>query len=160
MMQVVSNATPIVSLCTVRHEWILKELFRHIVIPQAVEQELRQNDKPGATFNDADWVEVAAVENRDLVQVLRKDLDQGEAETIALAKQYHADVVLIDEAIGYQIARLYELPVVRTLYVLKTAKERRLIPYVKPIVEEMVRAGRWYSTRVIEGFLRDVGELR
>ncbi len=103
-------------------------------------------------------MDVILAENHDLVQVLRKDLDQGEAETIALAKQTSADVVLIDEATGYQIARLYNLPVVRTLYLLKTAKERQLIPHVKPIVEEMVQAGRWYSERVIEAFLRDVGE--
>lgn len=159
MMHVVSNATPIVSLCTVQHEWILKELFQRILIPQAVEQELRKRKKPGATFSEADWVDVLSVENHDLVQVLRKDLDQDEAETIALAKQLHADVVLIDEAMGYQIACLYDLPVIRTLYVLKTAKKQQLIAHVKPIVEEMIQAGRWYSKRVIESFLQDVGEI-
>lgn len=90
MRRVVSNATPTVSLCTVRHEWLLKKLFQHIILPQAVEQELRAGEKPGATFSDLDWVEIVPVKNLDLVKVLQKDLDPGEAETIALAKQINA----------------------------------------------------------------------
>jgi len=155
---VISNATPIISLCSVHHEHILKELFNHIVIPEAVEDELRVLERPGSDFSDNSWVEVEAVKNEDLVHLLMKDLDRGESETIALAKQRKADIVIIDEIAGYQIAKHFELPVVRTLSVMKTAKERGIIKKIAPLLSEMVQKGRWYSTDVIEKFLKIVGE--
>ena len=155
---VISNATPIISLCSVHHEHILKELFNHIVIPEAVENELRVLERPGSDFSDNSWVEVEAVKNVDLVHLLMKDLDRGESETIALAKQRKADIVIIDEIAGYQIAKHFDLPVVRTLSVMKTAKERGIIKKIAPLLSEMVQKGRWYSIDVIEKFLKIVGE--
>jgi len=155
---VISNATPIISLCSVHHEHILKELFNHIVIPEAVEDELRVLERPGSDFSDNSWVEVEAVKNEDLIHLLMKDLDRGESETIALAKQRKADIVIIDEIAGYQIAKHFELPVVKTLSVMKTAKERGIIKKIAPLLSEMVQKGRWYSTDVIEKFLKIVGE--
>ena len=69
-----------------------------------------------------------------------------------------ADVVIIDENAGYQIANLFDLPVVRTLSILKVAKNKNIIRQIKPVVEEMIQKGRWYSKIVIDKFLRDVGE--
>jgi len=155
---VIANATPIVSLCSVRAEFILKELFHQIVIPEGVRRELCVLNKPGADFPKLDWVEVRPVQNEEFVLALRKDVDQGEAETIALAKQLHADIVIIDEQSGYQIAKRFDLPAVRTLSLLKIAKDKQIIQTVKPIVEEMLEKGRWYSQRVLDKFLRDIGE--
>lgn len=155
---VISNTTPIISLCSVGYEFILKELFRKIVIPQAVDIELRSLDKPGSHFSHLEWVEVVSVQNEDFVMFLRKDIDKGEAETIALARQMNADVVIIDENVGYQIARHFGLSVVRTLSILEVAKNKRIISRIRPIVEQMVQRGRWYSKSVIEKFLGDVGE--
>lgn len=155
---VVANATPVVSLCTIGHEDILQQLFHHIMIPKMVEQELRAQNKPGSSFPDRDWVEVAVVQNVELVRSLLKDLDAGEAETIALAIQVNADIVLIDEIAGYRIAKNFDLQVFRTLSLLKTAKNRQIIHEVRPLVEEMDRKGRWYSRSIIEQFLCDLGE--
>lgn len=155
---VISNATPIISLCSVEHDFILKNLFHHIVIPKAVDLELRALDRPGARFSDHKWVEVVSVTNEEVVQFLCKDIDIGEAETIALAKQLSANIVIIDENAGYQIAKLFDLPVVRTLSVLKLAKHKKIIDNVRPVVEQMVQKGRWYSKDVIDKFLLGVGE--
>ncbi|MEA1899981.1 MAG: DUF3368 domain-containing protein [Thermodesulfobacteriota bacterium] len=155
---VISNATPIISLCSVGYEFVLKELFHHIFIPQAVDMELRSLDKPGSHFSDLKWVEVVSVQNEEVIVFLRKDIDKGEAETIALAKQMNADVVIIDENAGYQIAKHFGLPVVRTLSILKVAKNKKIISKIRPIVEQMVQRGRWYSKNVIDKFLSDVGE--
>lgn len=154
----VTNTTPIISLCSVRCEFILKELFGNITLPTAVDVELRSLEKPGSRFSEEEWVRVVKVKNTDLVLFLEKDLDRGEAEAIALAKQLDADVVIVDENAGYQIAKLYSLPVIRTLSVLKIAKDKRIIREIRPIIEEMVERGRWYSPRVLDKFLGDVGE--
>ena len=154
----ISNATPIISLCSVGYEHILKELFHRILISQAVDIELRALDKPGSRFSDLEWVEVVPVKNKEIILFLRKDIDTGEAETIALAKQMNADVVIIDENAGYQIAKHLDLPVVRTLSILKVAKDKKIITEIRPIVEQMVKRGRWYSKNVVNKFLDDIGE--
>lgn len=94
----------------------MEELFHRILISQAVDIELRALDKPGSCFSDLEWVKVVPVKNKEIILFLKKDIDTGEAETIALAKQMNADVVIIDENAGYQIAKHLDLPVVRTLY--------------------------------------------
>jgi len=155
---VIANATPIVSLCAIGREDILQSLFHQITIAEAVARELRTQDKPGSTFPDLSWVDIASVKNLSLVRSLQKDIDPGEAETIALAIQMNADVVLIDEMAGYQIAKNLDLPVFRTLSLLKTAKQKRIISEVRPLAESMIRTGRWYSRLLIEQFLRELGE--
>lgn len=155
---VISNATPIISLSSVGCEFILKELFGHIIIAQAVNRELKALDKPGFSFCDYKWVETVSIQNKEITDFLMKDLDKGEAETIALAKEMEADVVIIDENAGYQIANLFDLPVVRTLSILKVAKNKNIIRQIRPVVEKMIQKGRWYSKIVIDKFLRDVGE--
>ena len=155
---IISNATPIITLCSVNHEFILKNLFGRIIISSAVDKELKALDKPGANFSEFEWVDVVSVKNDEIVNILTKDIDKGESETIALAKQMNADVVIIDESAGYQIAKLFDLPVVRTLSLLKVAKEKNIIKEIRPVLDEMVQKGRWYSDRVVIKFLREVGE--
>lgn len=155
---IISNATPIISLCSVGFEYIMEELFHRILISQAVDMELRALDKPGSCFSDLEWVEVVPVKNKEIILFLEKDIDKGEAETIALAKQMNADVVIIDENAGYQIAKHLDLPVVRTLSILKVAKDKKIITEIRPIVEQMVKRGRWYSKNVVNKFLGDISE--
>lgn len=45
----------------------------------------------------AGWTERRSVVNTPLVETLRRDLDPGEAETIALALELNADLVMMDE---------------------------------------------------------------
>jgi hypothetical protein len=44
------------------------------------------------------------VQNQALVTALRRDLDRGEAETIALASEFGAALVLLDEREGRRAA--------------------------------------------------------
>lgn len=156
--KVVCNSTPVISLCSVGCDHVLRALFGRVIVAKAVAAELQSLKKPGSEFPDNAWVEVSQVGNIELVKALTKDLDPGEAETIALARELKADVVIIDENAGYRIAKLLDLPVVRTLSVLKVAKKRKVISAIRPIVEEMVLKGRWYSARVVENFLSEIGE--
>jgi predicted nucleic acid-binding protein len=155
---IVANATPIISLSAVNHIFILQALFQRITIPKAVDEELKASEKPGADFGEHSWVDVITAKNHALVQVLEKDLDRGESEVIALGKELNADALIIDENIGYRIAKHLDLPVVRTLSLLSTAKSRGIITKVSPILKEMVKKGRWYSDDVVARFLKSVGE--
>lgn len=154
-MKVVSNTTPLSSLSKVGALWLLPALFNKIHIADADFKEAKSGDieLPNEEFTVHDVRNVTAVE------FLLPELDMGEAETIVLAKEIQADVVIIDERLGNKIAREAELNVVGTLTILRFAKERGLIDVVRPIFDAMIANGQWYSHRVYEEFLKSIGEL-
>ena len=54
---------------------------------------------------EAGWLRPRHVGNMHLASALANDLDRGEAEAIALATELPADVLLIDEKEGRNVAR-------------------------------------------------------
>ncbi len=55
------------------------------------------------------WIEVVIPTNQTLVRFLRKDLHEGESETIALAVECNADIVFLDEGEARMAAGIYGL---------------------------------------------------
>ena len=157
-MIVVSNATPIITLSSIGKIDILKHFFDKVYIPQAVYDEIKSKKAFGYQEIEDDFFEVISIEDSFAQDILLNDLDLGEAQTIVLAKELNADIVLIDETIGYNIARSQKLNVKRTLSFLIVAKERGLITEVKPLLDEMIENGRWISRRVYGDILRICGE--
>lgn len=158
-MTTVCNSTPIISLSSVGQFDILQQLFGEIVIAEAVYQELKAKQSYGYHEIDAPFVRVMPVQGQAYCDLLLKELDKGEAETIILAKELNASRVLIDENLGYRIARNAGLNVVRTLSILLKAKEAGIIPALKPILDDMVYKGRWYSQAVYQAVLERAGEI-
>ncbi len=56
------------------------------------------------------------------------------------------------------LAKKLGLRVMGTLGVLVLAKYRGLIQEAKPIIDELVGRGFWISGRILEEFLRELGE--
>jgi hypothetical protein len=83
----------------------------------------------------------------------------GESETIILAKELNVDLVIIDENIAYKIAKNSGLNVVRTLSILLIAKEKGIVNSLKPLLDELIEKGRWYSKREYHNYLEKAGEL-
>jgi len=157
-MIVVSNATPIITLSSIGKIDILKHFFEKVYIPQAVYDEIKSKKAFGYQEIEDKFFEVITIEDSFAQDILLNDLDLGEAQTIVLAKELNADIVLIDETIGYNLARSQKLNVKRTLSFLIVAKERGLIEEVKPLLDEMIENGRWISRRVYGDVLRECGE--
>lgn len=157
-MIVVSNSTPIISLATVGHLSLLEALFGRISIPREVERELKSKQYPGHAEIDQPWCETKDVQGILYVGFLCHDLDRGEAEAITLAKELQADTLILDERTGYMIAKQQGLHVIGTLTVLLMAKQQGYISSIRPILDEMIQKGRWYSQSVYRTFLRQIGE--
>ena len=102
-MIVVSNTSPLTNLAAIGQFGLLPRLYPELHIAHGVWEELNAKGRrwPGSEqVAKADWIEQHAVCNQDLVVALRRDLDRGEAETIALALELGADLVLLDEKEG------------------------------------------------------------
>ncbi|MBF0266434.1 MAG: DUF3368 domain-containing protein [Gammaproteobacteria bacterium] len=155
----VSNATPIISLSSVERIDILENLFSQIIISETVYKEIKAKNSYGYHEVDLPFIKVMPVNNKLYLDLLLNQLDQGEAETIILAKELNADNVIIDENIGYRIAKNADLNVIRTLSILLKAKQSGLIAALQPLLDEMIVKGRWYSKDVYNAVLIKAGEV-
>ena len=153
-MIIVSNTTPIITLSSIGKIDILKKLFKKIYIPQAVYQELKVKKLYGYSEIEDELFEIKEIKDTLAQNILLNDLDLGEAQTIILAKELNANIVLIDENIGYNIAKSQNLTVYRTLSILITAKEKNYINSIKPLLDDMINRGRWISKKVYNEVLQ------
>ena len=157
-MVIISNATPIIALSAVNRVDILKSLFKEIIIPGEVKDELIAKERYGTEFPFLNWVKTKKVKNKDFNKALSLELGPGEASVIALAKELNADFVIIDEKDGHKKAKYFGLFPIRTLAILEAAKRKGLINALKPIVLEMVDKGIWYKKELLVKFLKDNNE--
>ncbi len=155
----VVNTTPIISLAAIGQLELLEKIFGKIIIAQAVHDEIKAKQNYGFHEVDSDFIEVRQNQGQLYKDFLLTELDLGEAETIILAKEMNADFVIIDEALGYKIANNVGLTTIRTLSILLRAKEKGHITTIKPLLDEMIAKGRWYSNQVYQTFLTQAGEL-
>ena len=158
-MIVVSNSTPIISLASINKIDLLEKLFGCIYIPMAVYGEIKAKENYGYYEIKKDFFKVRDISDDACKNLLLKDLDEGETETIILALEMKAKFVLIDERLAYKIAKSLDLTSIGTLAILIEAKKKGLIEKLRPLIEEMVDKGRWYSKNVVREVLRSVGEI-
>ena len=161
-MIVVSDALPLISLAVIGHLELLKHFYERVLIPDAVYQELTDNDAEllsAAEVRTLEWIVSQPVQNEMIVRALQGELDPGEAAAIALAVELQADVVLIDERRARAGASRLGLDVVGVLGVLVEAKHKALVPHLKPVLDDLItRAGFWVSSQLYERVLQAVGE--
>lgn len=145
-MSVVSDASPLINLARIGKLELLHELYGELIVPEAVWQEVVV-EGAGQTGADeassARWIETKAVTNRQLVQALRQDLNGGEAESIALALEIEAELLLMDERLGRETARHLGLRFTGLIGVLTEAKRTGIIPAVKPYLDAMRGVARF-----------------
>ena len=107
-MIVVSDTSPVSNLILLGRLDILRKLFSEIIIPPAVDAEIRalkQFGKDLREYETAEWIKVIAPANLQKVQTLQVNLDEGEAQAIALALEINCALLLMDERNGTNIAR-------------------------------------------------------
>jgi uncharacterized protein len=159
---VVSDASPLIALAAIKKLDLLRALYREIVIPSAVFDEVTavRQTAPGADeLRAATWIGVRQAGDRALVEALSMELDAGEAEAIALAVEVEADLLLMDERRGRIVATRLGRPVVGVLGVIVEAKAAGLISAVRPVLEALVgEAGFRISSTLHERVLAAAGE--
>ena len=158
MRMIVSNATPLIAFARIGELNMLARIVHQVTLPQAVWSEVTAvTAHPGAeAIGQATWIEVRPVTS--VPAELLALLDRGEAETIALAEELSAREVLLDERAARAIAITRGLPVIGTAGLLVRAKDRGVIPAVRPFLTRMQDEGVRYSQRFIETLLGRLGE--
>lgn len=153
-MIVVSDTSPITALLAVGQEELLRLLFGEVIIPQAVGEELMRGHGAFPT-----WLRVEPVRRPEESQRFAQVVDRGEAEAIELAKELHADRLLIDERKGRRLAEQESVPVIGLLGVVLLAKTKGLVPSARGLLRRLEQeAGMYLAADIREQALRSVGE--
>ena len=157
-MRAVSNTSPISNLAIIGRLELLRQRYEHVAVPPAVAGELRNLTHPAAreTIEAAiqdGWMAVEAVPASSVLRELRRTLDAGEAEAIALAAATATDVLLIDERLGRIAARGHRLKVAGVLGELLHAKFSGLLPSVREEMRKLRSEARFFIRADIESFI-------
>ena len=89
----------------------------------------------------------------------RAQLAPGESEAIALALEINADLLLIDERRGRTEANRLGIRITGLLGVLVEAKQRSLIPAVRPLMDDLIATSQFrVSQALYNQILAMVGE--
>jgi predicted nucleic acid-binding protein len=141
-MLVVSNTSPVLNLAIIGRLDLLQQQFDKVWLPQAVTDELRiEEDLPGSVAvraaRQARWLLTERVRDQVRVAILRRDLDGGEAEAIALALQKHADWLLLDERDARRAAKSLGLKVTGVLGILLKARLDGRLPSLREAMDQL-----------------------
>ena len=86
-------------------------------------------------------------------EALKHEIGIGESETIILAKELNADIVLIDDRIAREIAKSMGLNVVGTLMIIYEAINRKIINEdFREIIKVMRKNNIWISDEILDSF--------
>lgn len=132
------------------------------MVPRAVWKEVVEQgrDRPGALeVAAAEWIAIQDATDQGIVRLLETDLEQGEAEAIALAYEKGADVVLLDEHDARHAAKRLGLHVLGTVGVLMWARKAGRIPSLRLALDALREdAGFRIGPALRAQALREVGE--
>ena len=152
-MIVLSDSGPLIALSKINYLYILNEFFSDIIIPQAVWTEVveKGEERPGCKeVRDANWILVNEVKNILGIEALKHEIGVGESETIILAKELNADLVLIDDRIAKEIAISMGLNVTGTLAIIYEAIKRSIIHKdFREIVKMMKKNNIWINDEIL-----------
>jgi uncharacterized protein len=156
-VKVYSNTTPLLAFAAIERFDILQAVHRQIHVVESVWKEC-QSGLPIVVpdVTKLDWV--CLVDGPREADGRFLALDAGERDTISEALRDKADLVLMDERLGRNLAEYYGLRVVGTLGTLLKAKKMGILPEFLPIVRALQEHGFWYTENVVRRLANDVGE--
>lgn len=138
-MLVVSDTTAITNLLKINLLHLVQKMYREILIPRAVYDELRKIPTQQKIIDNTKWIKTREVKNQSFVEQLNARLDLGESEAIALAVELKADILVMDEYQGRRLAQEHGVTIIGLLGILIGAKKRGYIKSVKAHMEDLMK---------------------
>lgn len=157
MPSVISNSSPLISLSAIQRLDLLRDFFGTVIVPPAVWREVVEEGQGRAgaaeveTAGSEGWIRIETFSNDLLLRLLKRDLDDGEAEAITLAIETNAALILLDETEARRIADTYGLKKTGTVGILIRAK---LAGKVDSLKDELNRLRSDAGFRLEDGLYR------
>jgi uncharacterized protein len=159
MRMIVADASPLIMLARSGLIDVLRVIAGEVIVPGAVWDEcVSDGSRPGSkailVAQKAGHIEVRA---GGALNDPLPALGPGEVAAIGLAHELGCPV-LMDERLGRRVASLHSVQVIGSAAILIAAKQRELIPAVKPVLMNWRTAGYFLSEALHLAVLHRAGE--
>jgi uncharacterized protein len=160
-MIVVSDMTPLHYLILIGCDHILPRLYERVLTAPAVMKEMDDASTPEVVRQWAAappaWLHVQEPGHiEDIPRLGHGKRGAGEKATIALARELHADIVLMDDKQAIQEARKRGLRPVRMLTVLDAAAERRFVEDLPAVLDHLEQRTTFYVSKECKRVIEDM----
>lgn len=159
MKVVVADTGTIISLVHIGQLDLIENIFGDFCIAKAVWIELNNYDNPD--FDDRIIMKLKPrVKDINSKNYLSMVMDYGESESMILYEELNAEFLLIDDNKARIFAESIGINCIGTLGLLLKAKQKGLITELKPIFQKLLRAGRYFSRKILNEVLTKIGESK
>jgi len=160
-MNRIVNTAPLIFLSKLGRLELLRQGVETVFVPPTVLGELRSAPDSATTEVESilgGWLMERACTQHALLDVVRRSIDPGEAEVIALALELGINDVVLDDLDARRFARRNGLQPIGTLGLLLGAKESGLIVSVRNEINRLRSFGFRASDALIATVLASAGE--
>jgi predicted nucleic acid-binding protein len=159
---IVSDTSPVRALAHLQLLHLLDDLYGEVFVPPAVADEL-EHPRPASAVvvhvAEHPFFRLQSPAEYTRVAQLRRHLDPGESEAIALAEELKADLLLIDDRRGRAHASRLGFATMGVVGVLLSAKQAGMISHVAPLLDRLRAELRFFISDVVRAeVLRRAGE--
>ena len=157
-MKVFSNTTPFIALASIQRLDLLPQFFGQIHVTEEVIGECAFGGPVVVPpLREFGWIVPVRTPTQSAPHILL-ELDKGEKTTLQAALAEKADLVLMDEKIGRNMAEYLGLKVSGTLGILLKARKAGLIASFRDSARLMLAHGIFFNEKLIDRLAATVGE--
>lgn len=157
---VITDAGPLIAFARLGQLELLTQVFEQVLVTEEVFAECTcRSDYAEAKF-------ILEADRTKLIQrctappvhfELALHVDAGEASTITAAAEWGCGV-LIDDKAGRRMAKNFGVASIGTVGVLVLAKQKNLLPSIKPLLDQLTKSGYFLGDNLIASALARAGE--
>lgn len=154
---VISDAGPIFSLAILKMLNLLDNFFDEIHIPNAVWEEISQDQTTNHFENISTFFKdkIVKIKGKNHLTFV---MDYGESEAIILYQELDANFLLIDDKKARSYAENLGINCIGTLGILIIAKKKGIVKELKPLFQQLLNNKRYYSDKLLNSILLKFGE--
>ncbi len=146
---IIVDTSCLIILSKIKELYLLKLLYEEILITDVVAKEF---NKPLP-----DWITVCPIKFNEKEFLFEKRIDKGEASVIILALERSNSTIIIDDFKGRALAKELGIKVTGTIGIIISAKNKKLIPSIKPILEK-IKETNFYISKELENEAVELAE--
>ena len=147
---IIYDTSCLIALHNIKLLHVLKELYGEILITSEVKNEFGEKLP--------EWIITIQVQDKIKQAHIEKQLDKGEASSIALALEIPNSVLIIDEIKGRTVAKSFNLEIIGTIGILILAEKKGLINGILRVVQNLMNQGFRLSQKILNKITEAYGK--
>ena len=158
-MIVVSDSSPLITLSKINCFALLEKLFGKVFISSDVHAEVvtAGSGRSGALdISTSQWIEVRRISNPSALASMKAKsaFGIGELSSILLAKELHADLIVVDDLGARKLAQGHGLKVQGCIGVLEASFRKGYLPDLRHAYLEMLKHGMYVDRQLLNVSLK------